>query len=722
MMQVPTMLSTNNPDSKNPLLVVRQLSAILAAMFAIALATTAHADSTSDASSSVDTSNWQCRLCTYAYGWTGELDAGLGNVSTTSYKFGEYTGLENSGIYLIAGGNTSYRNQDGKYLDVTANNLGLSSRDITIEGGKQGLYELSAEYQEIPQYIANSGRTPFLGLGSDALTLPGNWVTGGSTGQMTNLNSNLQNVDIENTRRTASVGIKIMPPKSNWHYSVHFQRDTQDGTNAMGGNFMTTSSILPAYFDYSTNQVRASADYVVDKWQVSFGYYGSFFQDANAALTWSNPFTPLTPGATQGQMAQPPNNNFNTVTFSAAWQAFTNTRFMAIASVGRGTQDATFISTTSNTQLSPAPLPSSSLDGSMDTVNYALRANSYVLPDLSLTADYTVNKRDNHTPQASYQQVITDTYLSTFAVNIPYSFNHELARLIADYRLTSNIHLEAGGSYEDDERTYTVTASTQTNTYWASIRANPTASISTNLQLTHARRYSPDYTAVDTLFSPENPLMRQFDLADRTRNQITGQVSYSINTQWSAGVSAEDDDDQYDGTTIGLTQGKAFNYTLSLTYTPTNTLDVNGYYTQERSSWRQANSQTYSMADWYGDNENTFQTVGLSAEMRDIKPGLDGGVDFNYALANGATAVSTGAPEPVFPNITMRIQSVSVYAKYRINQKWGVKAAYRIERYSTTDWSIDGVTPSTIPNVLALGIYSPNYVVNVISVSTQYSF
>jgi MtrB/PioB family decaheme-associated outer membrane protein len=720
-MNVPTMRNRNNPHGESSLLLAHRFSYVFSVMLGMALVTVAFADS-SNATSSVDTSNWQCRLCTYAYGWTGNLDAGLSNVSSGSYKFGEYTGLVNSGIYLVAGGDAAYRNQDGRYLDVTATNLGLSSRDIAVEGGKQGLYEMSFEYQEIPQFIVNGGRTPFLGLGSDVLTLPGNWVSGGATGQMTNLNRDLQNVDIENTRRIAAVGIKITPPRSNWHYSVHFQRDTQDGTNAFGGNFLTTSSILPAYFDYSSNQVRASADYAVNKWQVSFGYYGSFFQDANVALTWSNPFTPLTPGATQGQAAQPPNNSFNAMTFSGAWQAFMNTRFMATASVGRGTQDAVFLAPTINSQLTPAPLPQNSLDGVVDTVNYALRANSYVLPDLSLTADYTVNKRDNHTPQAAYQQVITDTYLSTYAVNIPYSFNNELARLIADYRLTSNIHLEAGNSYEDEERFYTESASTQTNSYWASVRANPASSISTNLKFTHERRYSPDYTPVDNLFSPENPLMRQFDLADRTRNQITGQLSYSINTQWSAGVTAEDDDDKYDGTTIGLTQGKDFNYTLSLTYTPINTVNVNGYYTQERTSWRQANSQSYSSADWYGDNENTFQTIGLSAEMRDIKPGLDAGIDLNYSLAKGATAVSTGATEPAFPNLIMRMQSLSLYAKYKINQKWGMKFAYLIERYATTDWSIDDVTSSTVPNVLALGIYSPNYVVNVISISTQYSF
>ncbi|MDE2236047.1 MAG: MtrB/PioB family decaheme-associated outer membrane protein, partial [Gammaproteobacteria bacterium] len=548
------------------------------------------------------------------------------------------------------------------------------------------------------------------------------WVSGGSTGQMSKLNSSLRNVDIQNTRRIASFGAKFIPPESHWHFSANFRRDTQDGSNALGSNFVTTSSILPAYFDYSTNQVRATAAYNLEKWQVSFGYYGSFFQDANAAVTWDNPFTPLAPGAVQGQMGQPPNNSFNALTFSGAWQMFSNTRLMATGSLGHGTQDSTFLSSTINTQLTPAPLPRSSLDGVMDTINYALRLYSSPLPDLNLTADYTVNKRDNHTPEASYQQVITDTYLSDYAVNIPYSFNDQLGRLIADYSVLASVHLEGGLSFDNQERVYSETASTQTNSYWVNVRANPFSSMTGSLQFTHERRFSPDYNPVDNLFLPENPLMRQFDLANRTRNQYRGQLSYAISSQWNAGVTAEDNIDNYDASSIGLTQAKDFNYTLSVVYTPIKTLNFNGYYTQERNSWRQANSQTYSTPNWYGDYENTFQMAGLSAEMRDIKPGLDGGVDFNYSLARGMTAVYTGVAYPAFPNITMRMQSLSLYAKYRFNPKWAMKFAYRFERYHTTDWSLDGVTPSTIPNVLALGIYSPDYVVNVISVITQYTF
>lgn len=715
------MVSASHTRSDSKALNTRRVLILLVALASVVLAIHAQANPPTKPAA-VDTSKWECQFCAYTYGWNGQLDVGLGNVSSSSYKFGEYTGLEKSGLYLLLGGDAAYRDKDGHYINVVADNLGIASRDLSMGGGKQGLYELTAEFQEIPQFIANSGRTPFLGIGSDTLTLPSNWVPGGATGQMTSLNRDLRPVDIENTRRITTLGVKVMPPKSHWHFTVHFQRDTRNGTEALGGNFLTTTTLLPEAMHYRTDQVRASAEYDVAKWQVGFGYYGSFFQDADTALTWNNPFLPITPGATQGQMGTPPSNNYNALSFSGAWQAWENTRLMATASVGRGTQNATFLASTLNTQLSPAALPRSSLDGEMDTVNYALRAYSYVLPGLNLTADYTVDKHDNHTPQAAYQQVITDTYIADYAINVPYSFSRELGRVIADYRLSSHIHLEGGGSYEDDDRTFLSAASTQTNSLWASIRANPVSSVSTFLQVMHERRYSPDYSPIDDLFASQNPLLRQFDLADRTRNQVKGQVSYAPDSKWSAGVSAEDDDDQYTGTTIGLTQSKDLNYTLSLTYTPSSEFDINGYFTQERIAWRQANSEDFAAPDWYADQEDAIQTVGLSAELRNIKPGLDGGVNFSYSLARGDTVIMTGASIPAFPNLTMRTQSLSVYTKYTINQKWGLRVAYQIERYATTDWSLDGVNPSTISNVLALGIYSPNYVVNVVSITAQYSF
>ncbi len=49
------------------------------------------------ASAQVDTSQWKCTSCPYPKGTTGSVDAGVGYVSDSSQKFGDYTGLDEQG-------------------------------------------------------------------------------------------------------------------------------------------------------------------------------------------------------------------------------------------------------------------------------------------------------------------------------------------------------------------------------------------------------------------------------------------------------------------------------------------------------------------------------------------------------------------------------------------------------------------------------------------------
>ena len=65
---------------------------LLAALGALGAAT--------GASAQVDTSQWKCTSCPYPKGTTGSVDAGVGHVSDSSQKFGDYTGLDNKGGFL----------------------------------------------------------------------------------------------------------------------------------------------------------------------------------------------------------------------------------------------------------------------------------------------------------------------------------------------------------------------------------------------------------------------------------------------------------------------------------------------------------------------------------------------------------------------------------------------------------------------------------------------
>jgi hypothetical protein len=63
-----------------------------------------------------------------------------------------------------------------------------------------------------------------------------------------------------------------------------------------------------------------------------------------------------------------------------------------------------------------------------------------------------------------------------------------------------------------------------------------------------------------------------------------------------------------------------------------------------------------------------------------------------------------------------------LYATYRLKDSMSLQGTYWHERYSSQNWMLDGVTPSTISNVLALGEQPPSYSVNVIMLSAGYNF
>ena len=96
------------------------------------------------ASAQVDTSQWKCTSCPYPKGTTGSVDAGVGHVSDSSQKFGDYTGLDEKGAFLVLGGNVSRRGENGYFADLWGADLGLDSRRLYGQAGREGRYSLTS--------------------------------------------------------------------------------------------------------------------------------------------------------------------------------------------------------------------------------------------------------------------------------------------------------------------------------------------------------------------------------------------------------------------------------------------------------------------------------------------------------------------------------------------------------------------------------------------------
>ena len=669
-------------------------------------------------SASVDTSKWLCKLCKFEQGSSGALEVGVGNVSEKSSRFGDYTGRNDKGAYFIGEAESRYRGADGAYWNVRASDIGLDSRAAALEGGRQGRYRLFLDSEVVPHYLSDTARTPFLGSGSTVLGLPAGFPAG-TTGLMP-LAATLRDAELETKRTRIGLGASWTAP-SHWQFDVSYRRNSRFGTKRTAGALFINAAQLVEPVDMVTDQIDASASYAVAKLQARFAYHGSRFRNDNDALTWANPFTPIL-GGTAGQLALPPDNQFHQFSAAVGYQFTDRTRGSADIAWGRMTQDESFLAPTLNAALAVPALPRNSLGGRANTLNASLKLTSALTDQLRLNASYVHNDRDNRTPQAVYPWVTTDMFLAVPRTNLPYSFTQDRLKLSADYAHTPRVRASAGLDHDWHERTYQEVDTSRESTLWGKIRARALDNVDLTARLAYAERRNSGYQVVPGITPPENPLLRKYNMANRTREVMGLRADIAATEKISIGLGIDAADDTYEDSSIGLTGGKDYslNGDVTLQFSEQTSLHVFANHQLIRS--QQAGSQAFATPDWSGENRDRVNVLGIGLKHAAIKGKLDLGADYTVTRTRSAISVNAGAADPAFPNIQTSLDSLKLYAIYHIRNDLSLHGGYWYERFRSDDWALDGVTSATIPNVLTFGEQAPQYRVHVLRASVRYSF
>src|SRR3990172_8747563 len=217
-------------------------------------------------------------------GLEGSIEVGgaLTDLDSKSFKYGEYTGVNDDSIYFAGNVDLSY-NRNAFFLDLRTDNIGLDNRSLYLETGRYGRYKLFLEYDEIPKLISNNSQTILNGAGSNTLTLPSGWTrydqttTAGMSSQLTN---NKKDVELRTDRKTYSAGISSS--FSDFDFKISFKKEEKEGTKSIGGtignsNGTTRSVVLPEPVDYTTDELKAALAYSGETSQIELGYYLSQF-------------------------------------------------------------------------------------------------------------------------------------------------------------------------------------------------------------------------------------------------------------------------------------------------------------------------------------------------------------------------------------------------------------------------------------------------------------
>ena len=671
-----------------------------------------------------DTSAWACSKCPFDKGYRATVELGGAYVDDDSAKFGDYTGLDEKGGYVVAGAEGKSSHESGYTLSYELTDLGLDSREARIEGGKQGRYDFELFYDAIPHSIWDTTSTVYGGVGSTSLSLPAGWVRAGSTGGMTGLDGSLRSVDVGFDRdRYGAAGRYWLG--QNLQFSLDYRRDERDGTRTQMTSFGSTAAELLRPVDDSTDRLDAKVRYQSGGWYVEAGYSGSIYDTKAASLRWDNPFNAMVPGGDAGQMALAPDNEYHELGIAAGWYGLPwNTTVSMSAASGKGSQDTGFLPYTINPSIPTDALPMANLDGDVSVTRADLTVTSRPIDRLRLRGAVTYDERDNDSRQAVFTSVVhTDLFPVGARENPLYGYERMRLYGSADFEVYDTLSIGAGGEFRTTDRTGTAQAvkSEELRDGWGSVQYRPSGYLGFVLKGGAQERVPDRYDTNVAQASGQNPLLRRYDMAYlyRSYGELIANAALG-NLPLTLSANAFYGDDSYNLSTLGRVAGLDRRYGIDLTWAVNEKVSAYVNAGQEKIDLRTQGSSAFSTADWRSFVEDDFETygAGFRANFAD-----DLRLDVNYTYAKGDSDTTlSGVNGGSFPTVTSELNSFRADFLYGLTERMDIVFTWRHERFDSDDWAIQGIEPATLPTVLALGADPYDYSVNYVAASLRYYF
>ena len=629
------------------------------------------------------------------------VEVGVAAPSAASAKFGEYNGLSKveGGVVLnanIRGGDAYGAGTGSQRWELKASDLGTTSRELGANYSEQGQWNIGFNYDELKHNLSDTYQTPYTGAaGSNSFTLPGFGLAPNTTTLSGPQLGAYQNVNIDTTRKNTSVnaGVEI---NSRLGLKFDYNHLEQTGSKLMAfgsAGFASSGtapageavSILPNPTQYQTDTVNLAVNWTGDNANMTAAYYGSIFRDGYDRVN----FTTFATANNLQTMSTAPGNDFHQLSLSGGYGLTPTTKLTGSVSTARNTQNDAFVVDSFmyvNTGTAPGNA-NTSLGGVVVTQHADLKLTDKTTQDLTLSASYKYDLRDNQTASAIYNFQAIGANNIAYYPNTPLSFRKNQAELAADYRLdkTQRVRLAynredvarwcdqyaVGGSNYPAGTNCVVAVSSNDDKLSATYRAMATEELATNLGYSYSKRVTTsDPNAIVSMIGVRGGdtgstvgtikglnggdylgFYPFFD-ASRTQQMTKAGFNWQANDALTVGFSARYTDDRYDSL-YGVQSGNGRGVNVDATYTYTENSSVTAYVTQQ-SNERQLTSQQRSIAQGAGAASataiaipagatwtNNLKTEDLTLGISSRKGGLMGGQldlvgDLSYSLGRSS--------------------------------------------------------------------------------------
>lgn len=696
-----------------------------------------------------------------------EIEVGGVWVSKGSYKFGEYTGLTDRGPFLT--GNISMLKRDAwdsgttNFWSIRGTDLGLSSRALAVEFGRQGSFKFHFDYDQIPKNQMDDARSPYISVNGGArLDLPAGWVPNNRDARtLLGLQGSVPTLLVTHERTKFGGGFTVNLNK-HWTVKSEARRELKEGNRTIAGIFGSNGgnpggALMSEPVDYRTDNYNVALGYSDKKAQFTLSYNLSQFRNNITTLAFQNVFDstrwPTTLNVSYpayGQMDLPPANQAHQLTFVGGYKVNNTTRITANLNYAKLTQDALFSAYTIDPAVAiTIPMPRDSLEGELINTTARLAVTSRPTSKLNVRLAYRYQNRDNNTPRDTFVRIPNESATqgtidgSNARINMPYSRKQHQIDATLGYRFNGDTKLALGYQYKKTDRDYQEVAKNTENKITAKLRARGSDKIRGWIGVDYSTRRGSDY--IDNLpflvshaadHDPDefenHPLVRKFFMANRDQFKVSGSASFDASDTvmfYLLGHYAKDD---YKDTIIGLNESSNSSITLDASFQPNKELSGHAFITFEKYSYDQTGYgrrggqpvDELEAKSWYLGTGDKIATVGLGLDYNPANQPVSFDVDYTYSSAVTDYGITAGADlsfEPL-PDLTTKVHNIALRGDYEFSDNLTLRLRYLFEKTDTTDFALDGIDINSMQYIVGLGNLAPNYSVHVLGLSTVLRF
>jgi MtrB/PioB family decaheme-associated outer membrane protein len=613
---------------------------------------------------------------------TSDVSIHVQDLNRVNPLYRYYSGINQSGADYSVDANVVNRDANGDWLKIQARDLGIPGiQEFGISYEKQGDWRVGLDYNEITKYSPYTINTKVGGVGSGSLNLNQDFMSYQGLGPESSLS-------LERTATTLSAS-KFLSDNFKFNFSIKNENksgEIMSGSEAGSRTGLTTANtngaVTPVnsaitglayatqYFapqpeDYKHSQISASVDYFTKTFQLSAGYYGSFFTNANHALN-------ITPGADGSLSAitnptsavystmaassvpwisMPPDNHFQQLYVDGAYSFSDRTHANFKLTTGQTVQNSPFIPGISAgpggvgvfnpTGVIYAPgITNGNLGGEVDTTSAAVNVTSRLAKDLDLLASWRYENRNDKTPQLAY---------TTGAYNVQNSEKTNNGKLELGYRLAEGYRLTGSFKYDETEtpppllpadNETTWRDQVHENTLSVALRKSMSETLNGSVTLAHASRTGGAWSLAPVgllptsgaTFPTATNVTSPLQWGDRTRDTVKLMVDWNPIAPLSLQAYYEYGNDKYPSTLVGPAQTQVPGYALTqmgllngktglvgldAAYAINKNWKANAFFTYSQNKTSQAEEQTArgSVPQTCADTSAAFSCTPWTADL-----------------------------------------------------------------------------------------------------------